>query len=346
MFLPVAIVGRDVRATGSPCLAPSSASPLASARSSAPRSSSNGPRTRLTATSRRTSRSGRRRRSGGRRASSRRSTPSRSRASTRSRRPRWPGRASSTCAWPTRSSSRRWRRSARATAAAGPTRRERVQVEMVSANPTGPIVVSAARNGAYGDCVARLLEFGGHDVSREYYYNDAGAQMDRFRESIAALRRGEPVPEDGYQGAYVEELAAADGDPVPKMLASIEHTMERFRIHFDSWALQSELEQRLRRAAAEARHLREGRRALGALVGLRRRAGLGADPLATRGAALRPTAPPTSRISSTSSTAASTARSTCSAPTITRQRAGTRRSHACSGSIPSASRCCSTSSCT
>ena len=122
---------------------------------------------------------------------------------------------------------------------------ERVQMEMVSANPTGPILVSHARNGAYGDSVARLLAFGGHEVSREYYYNDAGAQMDRFRESIAALRRGEPVPEDGYRGAYVEELAREEGDPVPKMLASIERTMERFRIHFDSWALQSELEQRL-----------------------------------------------------------------------------------------------------
>jgi arginyl-tRNA synthetase len=122
---------------------------------------------------------------------------------------------------------------------------ERIQVEMVSANPTGPIVVSAARNGAYGDCVARLLAFGGHEVSREYYYNDAGAQMERFRASIDSLRRGEPVPEDGYQGAYVEELARAEGDPVPKMLASIEHSMGRFRIHFDSWALQSDLEQRL-----------------------------------------------------------------------------------------------------
>ena len=69
--------------------------------------------------------------------------------------------------------------------------------------------------------------------------------MDRFRASIDALRRGEPVPEDGYQGEYVVALAAEDGDPVPKMLASIEATMERFRIHFDSWALQSELEQRL-----------------------------------------------------------------------------------------------------
>ena len=122
---------------------------------------------------------------------------------------------------------------------------QRIQVEMVSANPTGPIVVSAARNGAYGDCVARLLAFGGHTVEREYYYNDAGAQMDRFRASVDALRRGEPVPEDGYHGEYVRELAEAPGDPVPKMLASIEHTMERFRIHFDSWSLQSELEKRL-----------------------------------------------------------------------------------------------------
>jgi arginyl-tRNA synthetase len=122
---------------------------------------------------------------------------------------------------------------------------ERVQIEMVSANPTGPIVVSAARNGAYGDCVARLLEFGGHSVQREYYYNDAGAQMDRFRASIDAIRRGEPVPEDGYRGDYVVELANDEGDPVPKMLASIEQTMARFRIHFDSWVLQSELEKRL-----------------------------------------------------------------------------------------------------
>jgi arginyl-tRNA synthetase len=122
---------------------------------------------------------------------------------------------------------------------------QRVQVEMVSANPTGPIVVSAARNGAYGDCVARLLAFGGHTVEREYYYNDAGAQIDRFRASVEAVRRGEPVPEDGYRGDYVAELAAEGGDPVQRMLASIERTMERFRIHFDGWTLQSELEQRL-----------------------------------------------------------------------------------------------------
>ena len=123
--------------------------------------------------------------------------------------------------------------------------RQRFQVEAVSANPTGPITVASARNGAYGDSVARLLSFAGHDVEREYYYNDSGAQMDRFRESVEAVRRGEEPPEDGYRGGYVHKLAAVDGDPVPKMLEQIEASLERFRIHFDSWALQSELQNRL-----------------------------------------------------------------------------------------------------
>jgi arginyl-tRNA synthetase len=123
--------------------------------------------------------------------------------------------------------------------------KERVQVEMVSANPTGPVTVASARNGAYGDSVARLLEFAGHEVEREYYYNDAGAQMERFRASVEARRRGEEPPEDGYHGEYVAELAKLPDDPVPQMLRRIEETMERFRIHFDSWAKQSELETRL-----------------------------------------------------------------------------------------------------
>ena len=122
---------------------------------------------------------------------------------------------------------------------------ERVNVEMVSANPTGPIPVSAARNGAYGDSIARLLEYAGHDVEREYYYNDAGRQLDLFRASVEAVRRGEDPPEDGYQGEYIRELAARDGDPVPHMLHSIEATLERFRIHFDTFSLQSTLEQEL-----------------------------------------------------------------------------------------------------
>ncbi len=123
--------------------------------------------------------------------------------------------------------------------------RERIQVEMVSANPTGPTTVASARNGAYGDAVARLLAFGGDEVEREYYYNDSGAQMDRFRASVEAVRRGEEPPEDGYHGAYVAELAAEPGDPVPAMRERIEASLERFRVHFDSWRRQSELEQRL-----------------------------------------------------------------------------------------------------
>jgi arginyl-tRNA synthetase len=123
--------------------------------------------------------------------------------------------------------------------------RERVQVEMVSANPTGPIVVSAARNGAIGDSLARLLVLAGHEVEREYYYNDAGTQVELFRASVEAIRGGEDPPADGYQGEYVRELAAIEGDPVPPMLERIERTLERFRIHFDSWALQSKLAERL-----------------------------------------------------------------------------------------------------
>jgi arginyl-tRNA synthetase len=128
--------------------------------------------------------------------------------------------------------------------------RERIQVEMVSANPTGPITVAAARNGAYGDSVARLLAFAGHEIEREYYYNDGGTQMERFRASVEAIRRGEQPPEDGYRGEYVEHLAALDNDPVPHVLREIEATLERFRIHFDTWARQSEVEIEIERALA------------------------------------------------------------------------------------------------
>src|SRR5207245_11233442 len=73
---------------------------------------------------------------------------------------------------------------------------ERVLVEFVSANPTGPIHVGHARNAAYGDSLARILAFHGHAVEREFYVNDAGSQVVKLGESIGALARGEPVPED------------------------------------------------------------------------------------------------------------------------------------------------------
>ncbi len=119
---------------------------------------------------------------------------------------------------------------------------ERVQVEMVSANPTGPLTVGSARNGAYGDAVARLLRFAGNEVAREYYFNDVGRQIELFRESIEARRRGEEPPEEGYTGEYVAEIAAEPGDPVERMLDEIKRELDAFRIHFDSWVLQREIE--------------------------------------------------------------------------------------------------------
>jgi arginyl-tRNA synthetase len=122
---------------------------------------------------------------------------------------------------------------------------QRIQVEMVSANPTGPLTVGSARNGAYGDSVARLLGFAGHDIEREYYYNDVGRQIDLFRASVEARRRGEEPPEDGYSGAYVEEIARRDGDPVSVMMDRIQAELERFRVHIDTWTRQVEIEREI-----------------------------------------------------------------------------------------------------
>ena len=167
-----------------------------------------------TATTRRRSRCGSPSRCGARRARSpRRSRRPRARA-TGSRAPTLPGRASSTCACRPRGTPRpcAWRaRPGYGGGTASPPLR--VNVEYVSANPTGPLPVSAGRNAAYGDSLARLFAFAGHDVVREYYFNDAGAQIERFGLSLRASARGEPVPEDGYQGEALIELAAADRAP-------------------------------------------------------------------------------------------------------------------------------------
>ncbi|HEX4735410.1 MAG TPA: arginine--tRNA ligase, partial [Thermoleophilaceae bacterium] len=124
---------------------------------------------------------------------------------------------------------------------------ERVLVEFVSANPTGPITVASGRHAAFGDSLARLLEFAGHAVEREFYVNDAGNQIRRFGESIHARARGEEPPDDGYRGEYVIELAqripgAADGDPqqlaqqgVELMLEGVRDTLARFRVEMDDY---------------------------------------------------------------------------------------------------------------
>ncbi len=123
---------------------------------------------------------------------------------------------------------------------------ERVNVEFVSANPTGPIHLGHARNAAYGDAVARLLAFHGHDVAREFYMNDAGAQVEAFAAAIRARARGEEPAE--YVGAYVAEIASKIPGAAAMELgelgrAGIEHvlagmraTLERFRVEpFNVW---------------------------------------------------------------------------------------------------------------
>jgi Arginyl-tRNA synthetase len=122
---------------------------------------------------------------------------------------------------------------------------ERIQVELVSANPTGPLTVGSGRNASYGDSLARLLTFGGNEVEREYYVNDHGTQIDLFRASVEARRHGEEPPEGGYLGDYVFEIAKSQGDPVPSMIKSIGQTLEHFRVQIDNWAYQSKMEKRL-----------------------------------------------------------------------------------------------------
>ena len=90
-----------------------------------------------------------------------------------------------------------------ASARAAPREPERMLVEFVSANPTGPMHVGHARNAAYGDALARMLAFHGHSVAREFYINDAGSQIVQVRRVDRGARARGAVPEDGYHGDYV-----------------------------------------------------------------------------------------------------------------------------------------------
>ena len=101
--------------------------------------------------------------------------------------------------------------------AAAPTG-ERIDLEFVSANPTGPIHLGGTRWAAVGDSLARILTATGASVTREYYFNDHGAQIDRFARSLLARANGEPPPEDGYGGDYITDIAAAVTAEVPGLL--------------------------------------------------------------------------------------------------------------------------------
>ncbi|MFN3338197.1 MAG: arginine--tRNA ligase [Dietzia sp.] len=106
----------------------------------------------------------------------------------------------------------------------------RVNLEFVSANPTGPIHLGGTRWAAVGDALGRVLEASGAQVTREYYFNDHGAQIDRFSRSLAAAARGEAAPEDGYAGAYIEDIAARVVADHPDVLEKPEaEGLETFR---------------------------------------------------------------------------------------------------------------------
>jgi arginyl-tRNA synthetase len=131
----------------------------------------------------------------------------------------------------------------------------RINVEFVSANPTGPLHVGNARGAFVGDVLSRVLAAAGHQVAREYYFNDFGAQVVNLGLSVLARRRGVELPEDGYRGAYVDDLAAelpadvlaaaADAPDEAGMVvgkwaservrSGIEASLERLGVHFDVW---------------------------------------------------------------------------------------------------------------
>ncbi len=122
---------------------------------------------------------------------------------------------------------------------------ERILLEFVSANPTGPLVAANGQAAAYGDALGRILAHHGHDVQREYYFNDAGSQITRLGESVQARARGLQPPEGGYRGEYVSALAqrisAADTAPVDEvaaaavslLLVEVKATLARYGVHYD-----------------------------------------------------------------------------------------------------------------
>ncbi len=119
---------------------------------------------------------------------------------------------------------------------------ERVNVEFVSANPTGPLHVGGGRWAAYGDSLCRLFERCGYVPHREFYINDRGNQIELFVASLAARRTGAELPEGGYPGAYVVEWAAempADADPDAwgrqRVIADLAGVLARMNVEFDTW---------------------------------------------------------------------------------------------------------------
>jgi arginyl-tRNA synthetase len=119
----------------------------------------------------------------------------------------------------------------------------KILLEFVSANPTGPLHIGHGRWAAIGDTLARMLRFCGADVSTEFYINDAGNQINLLLQSVAAVKEGKEVPENGYHGAYIQELAAKEGDPVELLLETQKKTLLSFGVDFDRYFSEKELHQ-------------------------------------------------------------------------------------------------------
>jgi len=137
----------------------------------------------------------------------------------------------------------------------GVARPERINLEFVSANPTGPLTAAHGRHAAYGDALARILTFHGHAVTREFYVNDYGSQIRRLGESVRAWAQGKATPDDGYKGGYVAELvdreraATLDLDELcmeacAACLAMVRRTLETFGVGFDTWVSERSLHDR------------------------------------------------------------------------------------------------------
>jgi arginyl-tRNA synthetase len=136
-----------------------------------------------------------------------------------------------------------------------------INLEFVSANPTGPLHIGHTRWAALGDSISRVLRAAGAEVANEYYINDAGNQMQNFGRSVLAAAKGEPTPEGGYPGSYIADLAARVLEREPKLaelddevalhtateiayelqLAEITASLERFNVHFDVWTSERRL---------------------------------------------------------------------------------------------------------
>ncbi|HET6550270.1 MAG TPA: arginine--tRNA ligase [Solirubrobacter sp.] len=134
-----------------------------------------------------------------------------------------------------------------------PDKPEKVNVEYVSANPTGPLTAASGRHAAYGDALSALLTLAGHEVVREYYFNDAGTQVENLGAAVRHRARHEPVPPELYQGEYVAELAqripdAADGEPAELgrqaaalLMERIRATLRAYRVEFDVFFTERDL---------------------------------------------------------------------------------------------------------